>query len=270
MFPSILLVLGVAVLGMAFRSYRHPFFQRLSILCILSVSFLIGYLPFHSWISGCLVASSWLLLPWIDILTRVRRLRLPVQNVFLKKTPPSHRLFPHLSELTAEMEAEGFEQVDDVGCDLESQQQFLRLFHRPSDQIQSAICLVSQQELAFYYISLVTRLRNGTIFMSWNYPFSYSLKFSPQTKVQRVRPNQSVAELCLAHRAFVDKHAPQADILPLEPGHLQQLLQDDLQAQIKHNIRSGLLKRDGSQGVRYTWRGMFFLWFRFLLDFVRL
>ena len=45
MLSSILLVLGIAVLGMAFRTFNHPVAQRLSILCVLAVSFLIGYLP---------------------------------------------------------------------------------------------------------------------------------------------------------------------------------------------------------------------------------
>jgi len=30
------------------------------------------------------------------------------------------------------------------------------------------------------------------------------------------------------------------------------------------------LARVDAQSVRYTWRGMFYLWFRFLWDFVRL
>ena len=58
MLSSILLVLGVAVLAMAFRSFSNPIFQRLSLLCILGTSFLVGYLPSHSWVIGLVVASG--------------------------------------------------------------------------------------------------------------------------------------------------------------------------------------------------------------------
>ncbi|HZC36838.1 MAG TPA: hypothetical protein VE242_14540, partial [Chthoniobacterales bacterium] len=60
------------------------------------------------------------------------------------------------------------------------------------------------------------------------------------------------------------------DVLPLNPQHFRDLLEQDLRAQIDHNVRSGLLKPVGATQVRYTWRGMFYLWFQFLLDFVRL
>ncbi len=52
MLSSILLVLGIAVLGMAFRTFNQPVAQRLSVLCVLAVSFLIGYLPSGSWVAG--------------------------------------------------------------------------------------------------------------------------------------------------------------------------------------------------------------------------
>jgi hypothetical protein len=35
-------------------------------------------------------------------------------------------------------------------------------------------------------------------------------------------------------------------------------------------VRAGLLAPVDEQKVRYTWRGMFYIWFRFLWDFVRL
>ena len=80
MFSSILLVLGVAVLGMAFRSFHHPVMQRLGIICLLASSFLIGYLASGSWLIGLAVASIWIFLPWLEILTRIRTLRMPVER----------------------------------------------------------------------------------------------------------------------------------------------------------------------------------------------
>ena len=58
MLSSILLVLGIAVLGMAFRTFDRPVAQRLSVLCVLVVSFLIGYLPSGSWLAGLMLMNE--------------------------------------------------------------------------------------------------------------------------------------------------------------------------------------------------------------------
>jgi hypothetical protein len=271
MFSSIFLVLGVAVLGMAFRSFHHPLMQRLSIVCLLISSFLIGQLASGSWLVGLAVASIWIFLPWLEILTRIRTLRMPVDRELQYKNPPGRDLFPKLDELTDEIEQEGFELVNDLGCDWDAQQQFLRLFHRGKDQTQAALCLIDQGEIAFYYISLMTRSLDGQVFTTWNYPFSYALKFLPQTHIKRVRPTLPFEAMCTAHQALLSKQAVSSDsVLKLDPRQIQELLQQDLSAQITHNVKAGLLAPVDSHKVRYTWRGMFYLWFRFLWDFVRL
>ena len=270
MLASILLICGVAVLGMAFRSFKNGLAQRLSVLCILAASFLLGYLPTRSWLLGLLVASIWLLLPWLEILTRIRAARLPVDRIVRPRTPPSQERFPNLDHLTQEVEAEAFEVIEDVGCDWDTQRQFLRLFHRASDQTQAAVCLVDQDDIAFYYISLVTRARDGQVFTTWNYPFSYSLKFGPENHVLRVRAEASFSSICQAHRNFLSRNSIRPDEVPcLDPSQIQNLLQNDLRSQISHNVAAGLLAPATEGKVRYTWRGLFYIWLRFLWDLIR-
>jgi hypothetical protein len=176
-----------------------------------------------------------------------------------------------LNDVTEEIEQAGFEMITDLGCDWDAQHQFLRLFHRSSDQTQVAVCLIDQGSIAFYYISLMTRALDGQVFTTWNYPFAYALKFSPQTHIQRVRPTVSFLAMCGAHRGLLARNEVTIDkILKLDPKQIQPLLQEDLTAQITHNVRAGLLAPVDQQKVRYTWRGMFYIWFRFLCDFVRL
>ena len=259
MLSSILLVLGVAVLGMAFRSFDHLVTQRLCVLCVLAVSFLIGYLPSGNWFIGLAVA------------TKIRALRMPLEREFEFKSPPGRDLFPNLDDLTEEIEQEGFELINDLGCDWDAQRQFLRLFHRTKDQTQAALCLIDQGNIAFYYISLMTRPTDGHIFTTWNYPFSYSLKFLPHSHIQRVRPTASFMAICEAHQQLLARNNISVETIPkLDPPKIPELLQQDLTAQITHNVRAGLLARVDEEKVRYTWRGMFYLWFRFLWDFVRL
>ena len=227
--------------------------------------------PSGSWVAGLAVASLWIFLPWLEILTKIRTLRMPVERELEHKSPPGRDLFPNLDDLTEEIEQVGFELITDLGCDWDAQRQFLRLFHRSSDQTQVAVCLIDQGSIAFYYISLMTRSVDGQVFTTWNYPFAYALKFSPQTHIQRVRPTVSFHAMCGAHRTLLARNEVAADrILKLDPKQIQALLQEDLTAQITHNVRAGLLAPVDEQKVRYTWRGMFYIWFRFLWDFVRL
>src|SRR6201993_5015376 len=207
MLSSILLILGVAVLGMAFRSFDHPVAQRLCVLCVLAVSFLLGYLPSGNWAVGLAVATLWIFLPWLEILTKIRALRMPLERELESKSPPGRDLFPNLDDLTEEIEQEGFELVNDLGCDWDAQRQFLRLFHRTKDQTQAALCLIDQGNIAFYYISLMTRSTDGQVFTTWNYPFSYALKFLPQTHIQRVRPTLGFNAMCIAHQAMLSKQS---------------------------------------------------------------
>lgn len=271
MFSSLLLVLGVAVLGLGLRTFRNPICRRLSVVCLLFTSFLIGYLPTGSWPVGVIFVAFWILLPWVEIIARVRRLRLPIERVFSAAAPPRDELFPFLNLLTDEIESLDFTLADEISCQWQNQQQFVRLFHRSIDQSQMAVCLIHQGPIAFCYVSLMTRARAGHVFLTWTYPFAYSLKFLPSTRVQRVRSDLSIQQICEAHRSMLSKaHLDSVDVQPLEPDHMRDLLEQDLKDQIEHNVRSGLLTPTSNHEVRYTWRGMIYLWSRFLLDFVRM
>jgi hypothetical protein len=47
-------------------------------------------------------------------------------------------------------------------------------------------------------------------------------------------------------------------------------MEKDLRDQIAHNIDKGVLKQTAAGDVKYSWRGMIYLWCQFLLDLVRL
>ena len=50
---------------------------------------------------------------------------------------------------------------------------------------------------------------------------------------------------------------------------MQDEVQKDLRAQVAHNLAAGVLQPVGETEVRYSWRGLLFLWFQFLRDLVR-
>ncbi len=269
-FSHLFIILGVLALTLGLRTFRHPFFQKLGALGILATSFLFGYLLTGQWTAGLFCAGIWFLLPWVDLLTRIRRLTLPLERSLRHKTPPNSQLFPSLTELTEELEEEGFEYVDDSGWDWNEYQQFFRLFYKEDERLQGAICLVDQQDVAFYYLSISSRARDGTIWTTWNYPFSYSLQLAPQWCVNKLRGDVSFLQLIESHRDFLRSHGVAiVDIEELGADQIPQEIQKDLRAQIAHNLATGVLTQNLSGEVRYSWRGLFYLWFQFLRDLVR-
>lgn len=270
MIANFLLVLGVAVLSAALRTVPHPLFRRLSTLAVVATSFLAGWLLGGSVWLGVALSGSWLFLPWLEILTRVRRLRLPIDRRLEPRTPPSRNVFPAFLSVTDEIESEGFEHLHDIGWDFDGNRHFYRVSTEASRRLQAGICLVEQEEMAFYYLTITSRAADGRIFITWNYPFSYGLKIQPLVRMNRVAGPVSFREMLTQHERFLTEAgvAP-GDCVHQEPEEILAAMQQEMLVQITHNIDAGLLKRDGEHLIRYTTRGMFFLWVQFLRDFVR-
>jgi len=247
---GLLLTLGVAVLSVGLRTFHNSYAQKAGALGILAATFLGFYFATNNWVWGLVAALAWLFLPWLEILTRIRALRLPKEKQLRPKSPPSSDTFPALSEITREIEEERFVYVSDAGWDWEDYRQFFRLFYREEDRAQAAVCLNEQRDFSFYYLRISSRTKDGTVWTTWNYPLSYGLKLSPAFRINRQRPDRSFWQL--------DEEQIQADI------------EKDLRDQIAHNIHKGVLKQTAAGDVKYSWRGMIYLWCQFLVDLVRL
>lgn len=268
---GLFLTLGVAVLSFALRSYQTSFAQKAGAVGILISTFLAVYFLSGSWVFGLIAAMSWLFLPWLEILTRIRALRLPKEKALRPKSPPSTDVFPALNEITREIENEGFAHINDAGWDWEDYKQFFRLFYKEEDRAQATICLNEQNDLSFYYLRISSRARDGIIWTTWNYPLSYGLKLTPQLRINRQRPDQSFWQLYQSHKEYLRLNQVEArGIAALDEDRIQTEIENDLREQIAHNVEKGVLKSANEKEVRYSFRGMIYLWCQFLLDLVRL
>jgi hypothetical protein len=271
MLSNVLIVAAVAVLSMALRTYQRPLIRRIGTLGVFATSFLAGWLIGGSWWMGVLFASSWLLLPWLEILTRIRKLRLPMERHLEAVAAPSRNDFPNLGELSEELEDAGFDQLDDYGWSTESQTHFYRFFYQEKSCTEAAVCLVEQDGLSFYYCSITSRTRSGAVYITWNYPFSYGLRLLPTLHLLRVEPSTPFAEILAEHRQFLDAHKVGLDDVEGQTEEsIRTHIETDLKRQIVHNLDIGLLAKAGEDQIRYSARGMLFLWFQFLRDLVRL
>jgi len=268
MISEILLVVGVGVLSAALRSFHHPVLFRAGTLGFVLTSFLAGWLIGGNVWTGFCFASTWFLLPWVEILTRVRKLRLPLERRIEPCAPPTRAVFPAFAELSEEMESGGFEYVEDAGWSHENTRHFYRLFLSGDRRTSGAICLVEQEAFAFYYIALRSRSVDGRLIVTWNYPFSYGLHQMPEMVMNRVTGEKSILEMIRMHGVCLEG-AAKAGVCPVQEEALRGEMQADLSAQLRHNLACGILRKEGDSLIRYTVRGMFFLWFQFLRDFVR-
>ena len=268
---EVLIVTGILVLSMALRSYRTPLTVRLSILAIFVATYLAVFFLTGWHLAGIAAALAWLLLPWVEILTRVRRLRLPMQKELREMPPPPSQQFPALSELTDEVEAEGFEHLEDTGWEWDGFRQFFRIFFREEDRAVAAICLSEQQEVSFFYLSITSRTSEGNTLLTWNYPFSRSMVLPPSVRINPDPNSDAFGQLSMSHRSFVRRQGVTTSTLKtFDAAAVLNAIQEEMRTQIDYNVKLGLLKRVGDGFVRYSWRGMFFLWRQFLVDFVKL
>jgi hypothetical protein len=267
-----LLIAGVVVFSLALRTIDSLLVRKLSVFGFLTASFLIGWFASDWWPMGLVFVSFWLVWPWYDLITRYRKIAMPADKTLRHKQPPHREFFPALDELTEEIEGEGFEHLEDLGRDWEEMQQFFRIFHKADERIQAAICLVEQEQIGFYYLRLVSRSTDGTVWTTWNYPFAPNLKPAPEWKLNRESSEKNLPAI-----------ARQPSRLPGTPRRRDRraaILRGRASRRSKCRPSSApksptisppaSCRRSPDGAIRYTWRGLFFIWLQFLRDFVRL
>lgn len=266
-----LLVCGLFAFSLALRSFHYPVLRKSGAVGILGATYLGVYFLTGSLLWAWAGVAFWFLLPWLEILTRIRNMRLPKQRRLRRKTPPSRDLFPHLPDLTHEMEELGYQHVEDVGWDWNEQSQFYRLFYDPETRTQAAICLAEQDQMALYYVSLSSRTQSGRVLTTWNYPFSYGLKINPKWKINRVCAGDSFGELRQVHQHYLRQQGLAVeDLQDTDDLQIGRQVEREHRRQIHHNLRAGVLIPAGQGEVRYSWLGLCFVWIQCLKDLIRL
>jgi len=267
-----LIVIGTLFLAYGCRSFEFGAVRKFGAFCVIIATFLTGYfLSGHNMTWGIVTALGWFFLPGIDIMTRIRRMRLPLDKKMQSRFPPNRDLFPQLREFTNEVEVAGFEHVQDSGWEWGGVDQFVRFFYDPDSKAQATINLNSQSHVAFNYMSVSSRTADGKTLVTWNYPFSYAMKLTPDCVVNCVRGIGSFNEMIEVHHKFLQsKGINEWDLQETDPDELDELTEKEMRDQVDHNLDRGLLKLSGNGTFCYSWKGLFFLWYQSIKDMIRL
>ncbi len=267
-----LIIAGLIVFAFACRTFHNRYISKLGWIALLAATYTGGYALSGSNAVGAAALSLWFLLPWVEILSRVRKLRFPLRSTMASRFPPSRDIFPDLGELTAEVEELGFEEAENTGWKWEETDHFMRLFYHAEQRTQAAVSLAQDSNFAVSFVSVTSRSQDGRIWTTSNYPFSFTMHFSPEQQVNRYVEAESFDDMLEHHRRFLFDHGVQTqDLVELDVEQLSNYLGDDLTHQIEHNVQVGVLEPAGESGetLRYSWRGCFYLWVQVVKDMIR-
>ncbi len=269
---EILLVVGLIVLGMALRSARSVIARKLGAAVYLAVSFLAMYFATGRIWAGFLGVVAWFFLPWVELLTRIRRMRLPIENRLSYRTPPDPAFFPDAEEAAVSMEEVGFEHVNDCGWEWGGMKQFFRLFWHPEERSIAAVCLCEQSDVTFSFISVTSRDEKGRLWRTTNFPFSPTLAYPPSFRWNRVkRENRCFPRIMRDHREFLRRARVGHDELVVpDPDCITEEMEGEMRDHIEHNLNHGIIRLTDDGRFRYSGRGLLFLWKQYVKDMIRL
>lgn len=266
-----LIVIGLLVLAVALRTGRTACLRKLGAVTFLAASFCLFYfLTDNPWV-GLAGVLLWLFLPWVELLTRIRRMRLPVENRLTHRKLPNPSFFPNATEAAAAMEDAGFEHISDCGWEWDGMHQFFRLFWHPEERAVAAICLCEQSDVAFAFISITSLDSDGCIWRTTNFPFAPTLRCPPDVRWNHVPCGRN----CF-HQILRDHHAylRRANITPgrlhiPDPEEIENSIELEMRRQLDHNLNTGIIRLTGDGYFQYSKRGLLFLWMQFIKDMVR-
>ncbi len=254
----------------AFFSFPHPFLRRAGILALGVTTFAAGYLATGNLWIGAAGVSAVLLLPGWKSSSACASCGLPLRKELRQSAPPSREMFPALGELSDQIEAAGFEQVADLGWEMDGYRQFLRLFAHGQKREEAAITYVEQNQLGFHFASVTSRGVDGAVFTTWNCPVSSSLKTPPTVHLHRVAGEAALPRWSRGMEGFLaERGVKEESLQAVEPESVRAAVERDMESQMQHNLREGLLEATDEGHGRYSWRGMLYLWFQCLRDIFR-
>jgi hypothetical protein len=267
-----LIVIGLVVLAMALRYARTVYLRKLGALTFLAASFCLLYFLTHSVIGGLAGMLVWLFLPWIELLTRIRCMRLPLDNRLNHAAIPNPLFFPNAPEASAAMEEAGFEHVSDCGWEWDGMHQFFRLFWHPEERAVAAICLCEQSDVSFAFITITSHDAEGKIWRTTNFPFSSTLRCPPNVRWNHVPCERHCFHQILRdHRQYLSRvKVPPHDLRMPDPEDIKDSIEREMRSQVDHNLSAGIISLTGDGHFRYSKRGLLFLWGQFVKDMVRL
>ncbi|MFT6863019.1 MAG: hypothetical protein ACJAVK_001580 [Akkermansiaceae bacterium] len=267
-----LIVLACIIIAIALRSCRTLILRKIGALTFLVASFVTLYFALESVCAGSIGVALWFFLPWFDLLTRIRHLRIPFDNRLELRAPPSEDHFPNASRLIREIEDAEFDHVTDSGWDWVGMHQYFRFFWNPEARAVAAVCLCEHEQVAFAFVTVSARSPDGRTIHTTNYPFSPTLKHPPEAHWDHLPCERNRFDAIFKdHLRHLQKmKIDPKDLLMPDPDEMLEEFESEMKKQITHNLECGIIRMTDDDYFQYSTKGLFFLWFQSVKDMIRL
>ncbi|MES2997375.1 MAG: hypothetical protein V4733_11255 [Verrucomicrobiota bacterium] len=265
-------VIGLVILAVALRHSRRKLVRKLGALVFLAATFLAFYFCSGGMVCiGLTGVALWFFLPWIELLTRIRRMKLPLENRLHHESPPASSLIPNAPEAAVAMDDDGFDHVSDCAWRWDGMKQFFRLYWNPEERAVAAICLCEQSDVTFAFISISSTTACGKILRTTNFPFAPTLACPPDVLWNHLPCDCNCFHRILAsHREWLEKKAiSHHDLRVPDSETVEATIENEMSRLVRHNLGLGIIRLTGDGHFRYSPRGMFFLWGQFVKDMIR-
>ena len=269
---EISIVIGLILLAAALRSARMKGVRKLGALMMLVASFCLFQFITGSLAAGFIGVGAWFFLPWFELLTRVRKMKLPLNNRLRPQEIPNPAFFPNASEAAAAMEEANFEHSLDCGWDWAGMKQYFQLFWNPEERAIASVCLCEQSNVAFAFITITSQDTDGNIWRTTNFPFAPSLRCPPHVRWNHVPCERSCFHHILAdHHGYLAKmKIPSYHLRVPDPDEIQHEIESEMRVQLQHNLDAKFIQLTGDGYFQYSKRGLLFLWGQSIKDMIRL
>jgi hypothetical protein len=269
---SACIVIGLLLMALALRSSRSAWIRKLGALVFLAASFALLFFATGCWYGGVAGVMLWFFLPWVELLTRVRRMKLPMDNRLQHRPSPNPAFFPNARETVMRMETEGYRHVSDCCWEWAGMKQHYRLFYHNDSKTVATLCLCEQADVVFSFVSISSMGRDGEVWKTTNYPFAPTLMYPEKFHWNHVPCSRNCFLQILAnHREHLARYGIEnASLVAGDPQHLEEIIEEEMQEMIEHNLDRGIIEFSGEGYFCYSTKGLFYLWGQFVKDMVRL
>jgi len=259
---------GLILLSMACFQSRHNWVRRIGLWLIFVTIGLGLWFSTHqiSWVLGGLTA--WFAIPVAQALYLSRQLRFSRCRQLTPRRINAVE-FHDISRFTAELRDLGFITDADYWLEPSPVEQGFRLFHHPDHPVYAALAIVRQAGLSLYYAKFISRDRQDHLWITWDYPLTYSMKMPPEFRIHRCVDAENLDELFAQHLEFLllneVESVPASDATPVA-----EFFNHIFESTVTYNLQQGLLQQveDTQNEVAYSWRGTFFVSWQVLLELV--
>lgn len=266
------IIVAIIVFGLGLRSCRTVVLRKSGALVMLLASGMIFYHFTGSLMAGIAAAAAWFFLPWVELLTRIRNMRMPLHNKLSHSLVTNLDVFPNAAKHVDTLEQAGYEHIRNCGWNLGGMEQLYQLFWNAETKSVATLCLCEQSNVTFTYLTISSKDLNNQILRTTNFPFSPTLKPIPKIRWNQVScSNECTIKLLKDHHLFLHRlGCSDEDLRIPDPDHFEQEIEGELRQQIDYNLDAGIVRLTGDGHFRYTFKGLLFLWRQFVKDMIRL